>query len=133
MSTTATTVRPRITTSYLGVRTLERRAARAALEAEAARYEAERTRASRKVESRLDAEIARFRQIEAKFAPAAPPLHRLADAEGRYYQHADLAVLKKFIAGRNRTIASPSYKSIQAAYEEGRRRGARYDPSFGWD
>jgi hypothetical protein len=103
MPTPATTPRPRIVTGSLGIRTLERRASRAALAAEWARYEAERARASRKAEARIDAELGRFRAIEQKYFPAAaPPLHRLADASGQVWTHEDRGYLTRWVAERDR-------------------------------
>jgi len=107
-----------------------RREVDAALRAQLARFEAEKSHAAARTRAAVARELAKFKLLEVKYPPK---LHRMTDASGKAWIHRDPGVLREWIAEKNRLMGTREYKSIQAAYEAGRRRGARYDPSWEWD
>jgi hypothetical protein len=100
------------------------------LRADQARWDAARAREAAQTKAAVAAEVAKF---EAFCRKHPMKMHKMQDASKKWWQCTDLTVLKRHIVERNRLISTPAYKSVMAAYEEGRRRGARYDPSYGWD
>jgi hypothetical protein len=124
------TARKPVYQSYEARRTLARLADRQAavaaelkkLEADKARAAAIKARATAQTQAAVLQELARYKQLEAKYGAPAPPMHKMADAGGTWWQSTSLAVLRKHVGERNRTISSPAYRYVKAGGEEGRRR-----------
>ncbi len=88
---------------YLARQTLTRRAAAAAVKGELARFDAQMACSAARARIPLARELARFKQLEATYPPK---MHRMADAEGKTFEHKDREYLARWIAEKDQARAA---------------------------